>query len=66
MATTAGTLVLKYLIGDYPASRDELVARAIEQGADQAVLGAVRHLPDIVYDSPSAVRWALEHHEHHQ
>jgi hypothetical protein len=61
MATTAGTLVLKYLTGDFPASREDLLTRAQDGGADAGVLGSLRRLPDVEYGSPGEVRTALEH-----
>jgi hypothetical protein len=60
MAMTARTIVQRFLIGDYPASRDELVERAERQGADQLVLGLIRSLPDRPYEAPIAVVHALE------
>lgn len=46
----------KHLGGiDYPASRDDLVAKAEKSGADDTVLTALRGLPDRTFDSPAAV-----------
>ena len=59
MSITATTLVQKFLIGDYPATKDELVARAQAQGADQQVLAAVTNLPDGRFGSASAVAHEL-------
>jgi hypothetical protein len=59
MAMTARTVVQKYLMGEYPTSRDELVARAQRQGADQGVVSLVRNLQDDRYDSPVVVERAL-------
>jgi hypothetical protein len=61
MVMTARTLVQKYLSGTFPASRDELVARAQRQGADQGVVGVVRRLPDERFESAAAVEHALGH-----
>jgi hypothetical protein len=48
--------VQKFLRGvDYPASKDELVRRAKDNGADETVLEALRALPDRRYDGPNAV-----------
>lgn len=52
---TASTLVQKYLIGDYPASRDELVTRARSQGADEQSVAVIRNLRDGRFDSAAAV-----------
>jgi hypothetical protein len=52
--------VQKFLSGvDYPAQRDALVSTAEEQGADDAVLEALRGLPDQEFDSPTAVSSAI-------
>jgi hypothetical protein len=46
----------KHLSGvDYPASKDELIDRAQQQGADSDVLDVLRQIPDRQYDGPSAV-----------
>jgi uncharacterized protein with PIN domain len=58
---TARTLVQKYLMGTYPASRDELVDRAQREGADQGVVALVRHLPGERYESAVDVERALGH-----
>ena len=55
MAMTATTLVQRYLIGDYPATRDELVARARSQGADEQSLAVIRNLRHEQFDSATAV-----------
>ncbi len=50
----------KHLGGvDYPASRDDLVRTAEEQGADNDLLEALRGIPDKEYDSPTAVSKAV-------
>jgi hypothetical protein len=59
MAMTAKTVVQKFLIGDYPASRDELVERARSQGADMHVLGLVRALQTERFASAQEVERAL-------
>lgn len=59
MAMTARTIVQKFLIGNYPASRDDLVDRAEQQGANQLVLGLIHNLPDRSYETPRAVLHAL-------
>jgi hypothetical protein len=46
----------KFLKGvDYPASKDELVRHAKENGADETVMEALGALPDRQYDGPNAV-----------
>jgi Protein of unknown function (DUF2795) len=50
----------KFLKGvDYPASKDELVRHAKDNGADETVLEALRALPDRQYDGPNAVSQEL-------
>lgn len=44
---------------DYPASKDEIVSRAQESGADDNVLDALRGIPDRDYDGPTAVSEAV-------
>ncbi|MCH6169960.1 DUF2795 domain-containing protein [Pseudonocardia alaniniphila] len=56
---TASTVVQKYLMGDYPASRDELVDRARRQGADQAIVSLVRNLQVERFTSAADVERAL-------
>lgn len=61
MATTANTIVLQFLTGPFPATREQLVERAREQGAGPQAQAVVEHLPPGDYDSPTAVREALGH-----
>lgn len=52
--------VQKYLRGvDYPATKDELVRRAEEEGADENVRRALQSLPRERFDSPNDVSEAL-------
>lgn len=52
--------IQKYLAGiDYPASRDTIVETAEKEGADSAILDALRAIPDGTYDSPTAVSSAV-------
>ena len=52
--------VQKFLGGiDYPATRDELVAKAKDSGADADVVKALEGLPESDYDSPTAVSSAI-------
>lgn len=46
----------QYLSGvDYPASKDDLIQRAQDNGADQQVLDMLDSLPEQNYDSPTDV-----------
>ena len=46
----------KHLGGvDYPASRDDLIRTAEDQGAGEEVVAAIRNLPDREFDSPADV-----------
>ncbi|MEV6905174.1 DUF2795 domain-containing protein [Amycolatopsis sp. NPDC051372] len=48
--------VQKYLSGvDYPAGRDDLVAAAQGNGADEETLEQLRGIPDRQYEGPSGV-----------
>jgi hypothetical protein len=48
--------VQKFLGGmDYPASKDQIVSKAEESGADDNVLEALRGIPDKQYDAPTAI-----------
>jgi Protein of unknown function (DUF2795). len=50
----------KYLSGiDYPASKQELIERAQEKGADDNVLSTLRSLPRDEFNSPNDVSEAL-------
>jgi hypothetical protein len=50
----------KHLGGvDYPASRDDLVRAAEQNGAGDDVLEALRGIPDREYDAPTAVTKAV-------
>ncbi|HEY3007387.1 MAG TPA: DUF2795 domain-containing protein [Micromonosporaceae bacterium] len=44
---------------DYPVSREDLVRRAQEQGADQEVLHTLQSLPREEFNSPDDVTEAL-------
>jgi hypothetical protein len=48
--------VQKYLAGlRYPASRQQVVSRALERGADEQLIGVLRRIPDRWYPSPVAL-----------
>jgi hypothetical protein len=61
MAETPNPIqIQKFLSGiDYPASRQTLISRAKESGADSNVLDALQNIPDKEYDSPTAVSSAV-------
>lgn len=61
MATVNPISVQKYLKGmDYPATKDELIDHAEEQGADDAVLDLLEQLPDDEeFETPADVSKAL-------
>jgi hypothetical protein len=44
---------------DYPASRDQIVAHAEENGADDEILDALRGIADREYEGPSGVSSAV-------
>ena len=50
----------KHLSGlDYPVSKDEVVKKAEDSGADDATLEALRNLPDREYEKPTHVTEAV-------
>lgn len=52
--------VQKYLAGvDYPASKDELIKRAKQQGADDNVLNTLESLNEDDFNSPNEVSEAI-------
>jgi hypothetical protein len=52
--------IQKFLGGiDYPASKETLISRAKESGADSNVLDALQNIPDKEYESPTAVSSAV-------
>jgi Protein of unknown function (DUF2795) len=56
MATISPIDVQKALKGmDYPASKEEIVRHAEQNGADKEVLDALRKIPDREYEGPSGV-----------
>jgi hypothetical protein len=44
---------------DYPASKEQIVAHAEKQGADEEVLEALRKIEDRQYEGPSGVSSAV-------
>lgn len=60
MATPNPIQIQKYLSGiDYPASKDDIVSTAEQQGAEGDVLDALKGIPDGEYDAPTAVSSAV-------
>jgi hypothetical protein len=60
MATINPIQVQKFLSGvDYPASKDDLVKRAEDQGADREALDALRQMPGDRFNSPNDVSEAI-------
>jgi len=60
MASVNPIQVEKFLKGvDYPASKQDLVKHAQQQGADQQVLESLKQLPDRNYDGPAGVSKAI-------
>jgi len=61
MAETPNPIQIQKFLGgiDYPASRETLISRAEESGADSNVLDALQNIPDKEYDSPTAVSSAV-------
>jgi hypothetical protein len=61
MAETPNPIQIQKFLGgiDYPASRETLISRAKESGADSNVLDALQNIPDKEYDSPTAVSSAV-------
>lgn len=52
--------VQKFLKGvDYPCSKDELVHKAEEEGADQNVVQTLQHMPMEKFNSPNDVTQAI-------
>lgn len=52
--------VQKFLKGiDYPASKDDVLATAKREGADENVMKMLEQLPDQRFQSPTAVSEAI-------
>ena len=50
----------KHLKGlDYPASKDDIVAKAESNGADEDMLDTLRQIADSSYDAPTAISKAV-------
>jgi Protein of unknown function (DUF2795) len=61
MADTPNPIQIQKFLGgvDYPATKDALLARAKDSGADSNVLNALQGIPDKEYDGPTAVSSAV-------
>ena len=54
----------KHLKGvDYPASKQDLIDHAKQQGADENALSALEQLPDEQYETPAEVSKAIGQEE---
>lgn len=50
----------KHLSGlDYPASKDDIVKKAEDSGADSDTLDALKSIEDTEYDAPTAINSAV-------
>lgn len=50
----------KHLKGvDYPASKQDLITHAKEQGADEEAISALEQMPDEQYETPTDVSKAI-------
>ena len=60
MASVNPIQLEKYLKGvDYPASKNDLIKHAQQNGADQRVLDTLKQLPDRTFDGPSGISKAI-------
>ena len=60
MAKVNPVYVQKFLGGlDYPASKDDLMKRAEQEGADQEVRSILEQLPDQNHETPADVSKAI-------
>jgi Protein of unknown function (DUF2795) len=61
MADTPNPIQIQKFLGgvDYPATKDALLKRAKDSGADNNVLDALQNIADKEYDSPTAVSSAV-------
>ncbi|MBV8886805.1 MAG: DUF2795 domain-containing protein [Chroococcidiopsidaceae cyanobacterium CP_BM_RX_35] len=60
MAKVNPIQIQKHLKGlDYPASKQDLVKHAKQQGADKDALSSLEQLPDEEYETPAEVSKAL-------
>lgn len=60
MAKVNPVQIQKYLSGvDYPASKEDLIKRARDQGADDSVQQTLQQIPDQQYQTPADVSQAI-------
>jgi hypothetical protein len=61
MAETPNPIQIQKFLGgvDYPASREALLSKAKDSGADSNVIKALEAIPDREYDGPTAVSSAV-------
>ena len=60
MASVNPIQLEKYLKGvDYPASKNDLIKHAQQNGADQRVLDTLKQLPDRSYEGPAGISKAI-------
>ena len=60
MASVNPIQLEKYLKGvDYPASKNDLIKQAQQNGADQRVLETLKQLPDRSYEGPAGISKAI-------
>lgn len=61
MAETPNPIQIQKFLGgvDYPASREALLSKAKDSGADSNVIQALEAIPDREYDSPTVVSSAV-------
>lgn len=60
MASVNPIQLEKYLKGvDYPASKNDLIKQAQQNGADQRVLERLKQLPDRSYEGPAGISKAI-------
>ncbi|RJQ36170.1 DUF2795 domain-containing protein [Candidatus Parcubacteria bacterium] len=59
-STPSPVAVQKFLSGvDYPATKDDLIERAEDEGADEAIVESLRQLPMDEFASPTDVTEAM-------
>ncbi|HEY9665565.1 MAG TPA: DUF2795 domain-containing protein [Coleofasciculaceae cyanobacterium] len=60
MAVVNPVQIQKFLKGvDYPASKQDLIEHAKEQGADENVCSTLERMPDEQYETPADVSKAI-------
>ena len=60
MATVNPIQVQKYLSGmNYPASKQDLIDKAKQEGADENLLSTLERMPDETFETPADVSQAI-------